>query len=152
MPEYPKDLIKDLIEGRLSSERVFEIQKAEKDKDRFEKVMEIEQERVPWKEKILVPLQEHLYVVEKEGKKIVKCSCGYEFGDYRENWKLNAGVYVRDTEEKLDEIYRGPRKCDPEWQIIREFYCPGCGVQLEVEAVPPGYPIIFDFLPDLGEE
>lgn len=149
MPEYSKDLIKDLIEGKLPPERVREIQSAEKDKGRFEKVLEIEQEKVAWKEKILVPLQEDLYVVEKGGQRIVKCSCGYEFGDYRKNWKLNAVVYVRDTEEKLDEIYPGPRKCDVEWQIIREFYCPGCGVQLEVEAVPPGYPIIFDFLPDL---
>ncbi len=27
--------------------------------------------------------------------------------------------------------------------------CPGCRTQLEVEAVPPGYPVIFDFEPDL---
>jgi acetone carboxylase gamma subunit len=26
---------------------------------------------------------------------------------------------------------------------------PGCGELLEVEAVPPGCPILFDFLPDL---
>ena len=34
-------------------------------------------------------------------------------------------------------------------QEIREFICPGCGTLLEVEAVPPGYPVTFDFLPDL---
>lgn len=38
---------------------------------------------------------------------------------------------------------------DPEWSVIREYYCPECNIQLEVEAVPPGYPVIFDFLPDL---
>ncbi len=32
---------------------------------------------------------------------------------------------------------------------LREFYCPGCHALLEVEAVPQGYPIVFDFLPDL---
>ncbi len=32
---------------------------------------------------------------------------------------------------------------------IREFICPGCATLLEVEAVPPGCPIVFDFLPDL---
>jgi acetone carboxylase gamma subunit len=32
---------------------------------------------------------------------------------------------------------------------IREFICPGCASLLEVEAAPPGYPIVFDFLPDL---
>ena len=38
---------------------------------------------------------------------------------------------------------------DPAWCEIREFYCPGCGAQLEVENVPPGYPVSFDFLPDI---
>jgi acetone carboxylase gamma subunit len=32
---------------------------------------------------------------------------------------------------------------------LREFICPGCYTLLEVEAVPPGYPVIFDFKPDL---
>ena len=58
-------------------------------------------------------------------------------------------MYIRDTREKLDAIYPGHRKCDPEWMELREFYCPGCATQLEVEAVTPGYPLIFDFLPDL---
>ncbi len=109
----------------------------------------MEQARVPWLEKILVPIGEHLYVVQKGEERIVKCSCGYEFGDYRQNWKRQALVYVRETEEALEEIYHGPRKCDPSWMVLREFYCPGCVTLLEVEAVPPGYPLVFDFLPDL---
>jgi len=32
---------------------------------------------------------------------------------------------------------------------LREYFCPGCKSQLDVEAVPPGYPIVFNFLPDL---
>ena len=32
---------------------------------------------------------------------------------------------------------------------LRELICPGCAALLEVEAVPPGYPLTFDFLPDL---
>jgi acetone carboxylase gamma subunit len=32
---------------------------------------------------------------------------------------------------------------------LREFFCPGCARQLEVDACTPGYPIIHDFLPDL---
>jgi acetone carboxylase gamma subunit len=39
--------------------------------------------------------------------------------------------------------------CDPEWMEIREFFCPGCYSLLETETIPPGYPIIFNFLPDL---
>ena len=38
---------------------------------------------------------------------------------------------------------------DPEWNHLREYFCPGCKTLLEVEAVPPGYPVIHDFLPDL---
>ena len=32
---------------------------------------------------------------------------------------------------------------------LREYFCPGCKTLLEVEAVPPGYPISHDFVPDL---
>ena len=32
---------------------------------------------------------------------------------------------------------------------MREYYCPGCGVQLEVETLPVGYPAVFEFLPDI---
>jgi acetone carboxylase gamma subunit len=33
--------------------------------------------------------------------------------------------------------------------LLREYFCPGCLALLEVEAVPPGYPVIHDFVPDL---
>lgn len=144
---WPKEVLRDMLEGRLDSETIRQIQRREKDGDRFEKILEIEQERVPWPERILVPLQEHLYVVLKGQERIVKCSCGQEFGDYRQNWKLNALVYERDPSD--GEIYVGPRACDPDWMILREFYCPGCATQLEVEAVPPGHPIIFSAVPDI---
>ena len=32
---------------------------------------------------------------------------------------------------------------------LREYYCPGCLRQLEVEALPPGYPVVHEFLPDV---
>ena len=79
----------------------------------------------------------------------MKCLCGYELGDYRENWKTNALINVRDTEESLGEIYPGPRCPDPEKNEIREFFCPDCTLQLEVDAVPPGYPILVNFKPNL---
>lgn len=148
---YPKEVIRDLIQGKLPWATVKEIMSSRKDPGRFAAVVQIEQERVPWSEKILLPLAEHLYVVEKEGAKIVKAFCGHEFGDYRENWKEKALVYVRDTREKMNELFPGPRACDPEKMHLREFICPRCGELLEVEAVPPGFPVIFDFLPDLDE-
>jgi len=60
---------------------------------------------------------------------------------------MKAMIYVRDKDEALEEIM--PYSSDGHWNTIREFYCPGCMSQLEVEAVPPDYPIIFDFLPDI---
>jgi len=150
MESYPtKEVLKDLIAGKLDWPRVKQIMSSPKDADRFQKYLSLAQERVKWPEKILLPMGEHLYVVARDGARFVKCDCGHEFGDWRENWKLNALIYSRDTREKLAEIYPGPRSPDPQWCEIREFYCPGCGAQLEVESVPPGYPITFDFLPDI---
>jgi acetone carboxylase gamma subunit len=120
-----------------------------KDEDRFDKYIDILQERTRFSERILLPIGEHLYIVQKGKNRVVKCDCGREFGDYHHNWKLEASIRVRATESDLEPIYPGPRKCNPDWMEIREFICPGCATLLEVEAAPPGYPIVFDFLPDL---
>lgn len=146
---WSKEDLTDLYNGRLPWEKVREIMSSPKDDDRFERCVDILQERVPWPEQILLPLGEHLYVVEKNGERIVKCDCGHEFGDYRRNWKLSSLIYVRDTREKLEEIYPGAKCPDPNLCEVREYYCPGCGSLLKVESVPVGHPIIFDFLPDI---
>ncbi len=148
---YHKEIIRDLVEGRLPWERVKWIISGYKDEDRFDKYIEVLQERVPWPERILLPLTDELYIVEKGDERPVKCTCGYEFGDYRENWKLRALIHVRDTREEIEELYPPAYSSRPYLEMceIREYYCPGCGNQLEVEAVPFGYPVMFDFLPDL---
>ena len=146
---WSRDILKGLVEGDLDPQALLELQRAPKDEDRFERILALEQERVPWSDRIVLVLQEHLYIVEKpNGDRLVKCTCGHEFGPYTENWKEHALVYALDTDEKLEEVFRGPRKPDPDWFELREYYCPGCGIQLEVESAIPGYPPIFDFLPD----
>lgn len=147
---YSDDIINDLLEGNLSPQKVKELQSAPKDGERCEQVTRLEQKRVPWSDPIVICLQEHLYIVQKEGAKVVKCSCGHEFGDYRVNWKQEALVYERDPMD--GEIYARPNAADPEWMVLREFYCPGCGTQLEVEGVCPGYPFIFNFLPEFDDD
>ncbi len=147
--KYDVETIARMIDGKLPWPELRLILSEEKDSDRFEKVMETLQKRVPWKEKILLPLHEHLYIVSKEGKRIVKCDCGYEFGDYRENWKTKCRIRVRDTNESLDEIYPPYMHSDPQWEEIREYYCPGCLTLLDTELASPGYPPIFNFLPDI---
>ncbi|CAB3393193.1 acetone carboxylase subunit gamma [Kyrpidia spormannii] len=150
MAEYDLETLRQLKRGELPFHLVHEMQSSHKDSDRFFKMLAIAQESVPWDDRILLPYAEHLYIVDKPDKsRVVKCDCGHEFGDYRRNWKLSALVYVRDTEEKINEIYPNMLGCDPEWMHLREYICPGCGTLLEVEAVPPGYPVVFDFQPDI---
>jgi len=38
---------------------------------------------------------------------------------------------------------------DPRLVQLREYVCPGCGALLDVEAVPPGTPVLFDSLADI---
>ncbi|MDA3625191.1 acetone carboxylase subunit gamma [Saccharopolyspora oryzae] len=149
MPSYDKTTVADLIDGSLPWPATRTIMSSYKDDDRFEVYRAILQERVDWPEEILLPIGEHLYIVQAEHGRIVKCDCGQEFGDYRQNWKLDALIRVRGDRESIEEIYPGRLACDPEWMEIREFLCPGCTTLLEVEAAPPGFPIVFDFLPDL---
>ena len=145
-----KNKLKLLVEGKLPLEEVHTLLRMPvKDTDRFWKYLEVLQERVTWKETILVRISEHLYVVEKGKERIVKCDCGHEFGDYRINWKLNSNVYARTTTEELDEVFTTPNKPNPNFVEVREFYCPGCLAQLGVEAVPSGYPFLFEVLPDI---
>jgi acetone carboxylase gamma subunit len=149
MPDWPKESIEKLIDAHLPWSEVKVMISEPKDTDRFDKYLAILQERVGWLEPILLPLAEHLYIVQKGRERIVKCDCGHEFGDYRENWKLAAVVYVRDSTEQFAEIGIPHLMSDPEWCELREFYCPGCATQLDVEAVAPGYPILHRFKPNL---
>jgi len=149
---FTKQNLKLLVEGKLDWEEVKKaIRLAPKDADRFWKYLEVLQERVPWKEKMLLRISDHLYIVAKEGGgRVVKCDCGHEFGDYRANWKLSCRIYVRKTREEMAEVVSVEEAVpNPDLVEIREFYCPGCYAQLGVEVVPLGYPVIFEMLPDL---
>jgi acetone carboxylase gamma subunit len=147
--EWPKEKISQLVDGELPWDTVRMMISEPKDTDRFDKYLAVLQERVRWPERILLPLAEHLYIVQKGKERIVKCDCGQEFGDYRQNWKLEALIYVRNSNEQFEEVGVPHLMSHPEWCELREFYCPGCGAQLEVEAVTPGYPLLFTFKPDL---
>ncbi|MFO7795571.1 MAG: acetone carboxylase subunit gamma [Promethearchaeati archaeon] len=149
MPKYDKRTLERLIEGDLKWEELKPIISGDKDTNRFDMILEILQEKVPWEEKIILPLHEHLYIVAKDGNRIVKCDCGYEFGDYKENWKKKCRIHVRDKIEDIEELYPKDMGCDPDWMEIREYYCPGCFTLLEAESVPPGYPLVFNFLPEI---
>jgi acetone carboxylase gamma subunit len=147
---YDRKKIEELIDGTIDWETQHRMLSEPKDPERFQIYLEILQERVPWDDKILLPYQYHLYIVQKKtGERVIKCDCGHEFCDYRDNWKLHALIYVRDTEEALSEIYPKLMAPDPKWQVLREYYCPSCGTLLEVEAPTPWYPVIHNWEPDI---
>lgn len=147
-----QDLIGQLIDGRIDDDNAQRLLRLErKDKDRFFKYLDALQQRVPWPERILLRLGDKLYVVhDADGARVVKCHCGHVFGDYRENWKLRCRIRVKRGLEEMCTVYDPAPACpEPGIQEIREFFCPGCATQHAVEVVPPGYPLVFELLPDL---
>lgn len=150
--DITKDDLKAIIEGKAPSDLVREAIKIfPKPQSRFRMYQEILQESVPWKEKILLRIGDHLFIVAKgKGERVVKCRCGQEFGDYRVNWKYYALIRSRTTPEEISEVYTSrPLAPNPEIVEVREYYCPGCLTQLAVECCPKGYPPVFELLPDL---
>ncbi|MGP1614698.1 MAG: acetone carboxylase subunit gamma [Pollutimonas bauzanensis] len=151
MSAYTKEQVHHLVEGRLDWDTTLRMLQMPKDKERFGLYLEVLQGKVPWDDKIVLPLGPHLYIAQsrKTMQWVNKCSCGHEFCDYRQNWKLEAVVYVRDTPEAMREIYPSLMAPDTDWQVYREYYCPECGVLHDVEAPTPWYPVIHDFEPDI---
>jgi acetone carboxylase gamma subunit len=146
-----RETLEAMLDERLSRREVKVIQSGYKDPDRFDKWVSILSERVEWDDPIVLPLGEALYVVRRrsDGELVVRSEAGHDFCRFDENWKMHAVVFVRDSDELLGEVYPKMAHCDPEWMELREFYCPGSGRLLEVEAVTPGYPVVHDFLPDV---
>ena len=149
MTEYSKEVINDLVNGTLPWAQTRRIMSGYKDDDRFFKYLAVLQDRVVWSDPILLPVGDRLFICDSAEGRVTRCECGHSFGDYRGNWKLNAVINVRDTEESLREIYPNSEIPDPKWMEIREFFCPECAHLHEVEAAAPGYPIVHDFEPDL---
>ncbi|VBB47594.1 Acetophenone carboxylase beta subunit [uncultured Desulfatiglans sp.] len=81
------------------------------------------------------------------------CSaCGKALIGAAENYKRGCLVYARDPKEVHNAVYEGEYTFapDPNWVRILEFYCPGCGVQIETEYLPLGHPITHDIAIDLA--
>ena len=151
MSVYTKEQVANLVDGKLDWDTTLRMLTMPKDAERFRLYLGILQERVAWPDKIVLPLGPHLFIAQKPDNKqwVVKCSCGHEYCDYRQNWKLHALIHVRDTQEEMAEVYPVLMAPDTNWQVYREYYCPGCATQVDVEAPTPWYPVIHDFEPDI---
>ena len=141
--------LSDLLDEKLSRRAVKDIQSGYKDADRFDKWLAVLQARVPYDEPIVLPLGEGLNIVRAGSELLIRCDCGHDFCAHDANWKLDAVVHIRDTDESMREVYPAMAHADPEWTELRELLCPSCARQLEVEAAPPGFPLVHDFLPDV---
>lgn len=77
--------------------------------------------------------------------------CGHRLGPARQNYKTFCLVYDRDPRTVHPPHIEGRWALapNPDWCRILEFYCPGCGAQVEVEYLPPGHPITWDLQLDL---
>jgi len=146
-----RDTLAALLDEKLSRAEVKDIQSGYKDPDRFEKWIDVLQERVPYEDPIVLPVGEGLNVVRRstDGELVIRSDAGHDFCRFDQNWKMHAPIFVRDSDERLEEVYPRMAHCDPEWMELREFYCPLSGRLLETEAVTPGYPVVHEFLPDI---
>ena len=84
--------------------------------------------------------------LELENEQWVCNRCNHLLGPARENYKKGCLLYDRDPREVHIPIVDGKFSFspDPLWVRIVEFYCPGCGAQIETEYLPPGHPITWD--------
>ena len=147
-----RETLEALLDERLSRREVKEIQSGYKDAERFEKWISVLQDRVPYEDPIVLPAGEGLNIVRRraDGQLVHRCDCGHDFCAHNRNWKMDAVVHVRESEEAILEVYPKMGGPDPQLQQLREYFCPSCARQLEVEALPPGYPVVHEFLPDVA--
>ena len=71
------------------------------------------------------------------------CKCQHDIGSASDNVKKGLLVQERNPTEIHQPLIDEPFNFapNPEWIRILEFYCPGCGLQIETEYLPPGHPI-----------
>ncbi len=82
--------------------------------------------------------------------------CHHVLGPARDNYKRGLLVHDRDPKEIHRPIidpnkYRFTFAPDSGWCRILEYYCPGCGVQVETEYLPPGHPPTHDIELDIDD-
>lgn len=78
--------------------------------------------------------------------------CDHDLGDASRNYKESCLLYDRDPRDvhlPFREATDFSFSPDPEWCRIVEVYCPGCGVILDAEYLPPGHPVTHDIEIDL---
>src|ERR1700756_5352832 len=104
MSTYTKDQIRNMVDGKLDWDTTLRMLSMPKDSERFQMYVDTLQQKMGWKDRIVLPLGPHLHIVQQLATKkwVTQCDCGHVFCDYRENWKLHANIFVRESEEAMD--------------------------------------------------
>lgn len=146
-----QEITRALVNRELAWPDLLKLMRQPKSPARFDETVKAFQDMVAWKEPILLPLGENLFLVNKGGRAIIKTTAGAELCAWNENWKMKCRIIVRRTQADLEKIYP-PEHLTIDTQLVelREFYCPKSGTLLDVDCVPPCYPVEIDFTPDLA--
>jgi acetone carboxylase, gamma subunit len=148
--ESSQNVTNALVRRELAWPELLKLMREPKSETRFDESIAAHQANVDWEEQILLPLGENLFIVAKEGRAIVKTTAGAELGPWNGNWKMRCKVIVRRTREDLLEVFpEADLSIDPDLVELREWYCPASGTLLDVDCVPPTFPVEVDFTPDL---
>lgn len=151
MSDLDKHRVRQLVDGALSDDELRnEVLPDPKDPERFQKVLEVLQEKTGWDDPILVPLNDHMSVVGTDDGRRIRAHCGEDLCDAEENWKESCEVNVRREDEELAELYPKYMNIAPDWDFeLREWFCPGCYTLVDVDTTPIGYPVYTPFEPDI---
>ena len=98
-----------------------------------------------------VRITEYLEIDVKREKWVCE-RCGHLLIDASENYKKGCLVAEKPFEEVHPAMVEGQAYSfspDPEYVRLLEFYCPGCGIMIENEYLPPGHPITHDIQLDI---
>ena len=101
-PINERDVTRALVRRELAWPDLLKLMREPKSPRRFEQTIEALQASVAWKEPILLPLGENLFVVAKNGKAIIKTAAGAELCEWNENWKMKCRVIVRRTKKDVE--------------------------------------------------
>lgn len=148
--ESSMEITRGLVRRELGWPDLFKLMRDPKSNQRFDEMIQVTQEMVPWPEQILLPLGENLFIVAKGERAVIKTAGGAELCAWNENWKMKCRVIIRRTKSDLRKIFPVEHlTIDPNLVEIREWICPKSGMLLDVDCVPPTYPVEIDFTPDL---
>lgn len=93
------------------------------------------------------------YLVVDSEREVWLCErCGHDLGPARGNYKHGCLVAERPLAHVHPQMVQdGHYSFTPSPQYCRliEFYCPGCGVMVENEYLPPGHPLTHDIELDI---